>query len=215
MKLIGLTGSIGMGKSTAAAMLRRLKLPLYDADRAVHRVMRPHGPAVAAIAAAFPGVVRDGAVSRKALGDAVFADPSALRRLEAIVHPLVAAERQRLIRAWRRRRVPIAVLDMPLMYEINAASQVDLAIVVSAPARLQRRRVLARPGMTAPRFESILARQVPDREKRRRADFVVPTGLGRATTLRSLRRIIRLLRAGWTRRRRHAGNRARYRNDRA
>jgi dephospho-CoA kinase len=199
MIILGLTGSIGMGKSTAAGMLRRLGVPVHDADRVVHGLLGPGGAAVPAIAAAFEGVVERGAVDRARLGARVFHDPAALRRLEAILHPLVRrAERHFLARA-ARRRVPVVALDIPLLFETRGERRVDATVVVTAPAFLQRLRVLARPGMDAAKFEAILARQVPDRAKRRRADFVVQTGLGKRPALAALRRILRQVQGGASR----------------
>lgn len=194
MKVLGLTGSIGMGKSTAAGMLRRLGLPVHDADAAVHRLLAKGGAAVPAIDAAFPGVVEDGAVDRGALGARVFGDPAALARLEAIVHPLVKRQTTRFLAWCRRRRVPVAVLDVPLLLEGGGHERCDVVAVVTAPAWLQRQRVMARPGMTESRLAAILAKQMPDAEKRRRADVVIPTGLGRAVTMRRLKRLVRKLR---------------------
>ena len=148
MIVIGLTGSIGMGKSTTATLFRRLGVPVHDSDAAVHAMMRPGGEAVSAIDAAFPGVVSDGAVDRTRLGARVFGDPPALRRLEAIVHPLVARRSRTFLRSSRRARRPIVVLDVPLLLEGRSHRMCDLVAVVSAPAFVQRQRVLARPGMT-------------------------------------------------------------------
>lgn len=192
MVILGLTGSIGMGKSTVAGMLRRLGLPLHDADATVHRLMAKDGRAVPAIKAAFPGVVRDGAVDRKKLGAAVFGKPEALRRLEAILHPLVREETERFLRLHARRRAPLVVLDIPLLYETGAERRVDAVLAVTAPPQIQRQRVLARPGMTEERFQQILAQQTPDAEKRRRADFLLQNGLSKAQTLKRLRRIVTL-----------------------
>jgi dephospho-CoA kinase len=191
MKVIGLTGSIGMGKSTAAALLRRLGVPVHEADAAVHRLMGPGGAAVRAIATAFPGVVKDGAVDRRLLGARVFDDDEAMARLEAILHPLVREESKRFLRQACRRGARVAALDIPLLFETGRDQDVDASIVVSAPDFVQRARVLARPGMTPPRFEQVLARQMPDAEKRLRADFVVPTGLGRRLTLRRLMSVLK------------------------
>ena len=195
MIVLGLTGSIGMGKSTAAATLRRLGVPLYDADASVHRLLAPGGAAVAAVEAAFPGV-RDarGGIDRQRLGGRVFSDPAARRRLEAILHPIVRREERRVVSRARARRAPVVVLDIPLLFETGSDSRCDRVLVVSAPARLQRERVMRRPGMTTERFAGILRAQMPDREKRRRADFVVLTGLSRARTLRRLKQILRILR---------------------
>ncbi len=194
MIVLGLTGSIGMGKSTAARMLRRLGCPVHDADAAVHRLYAKGGAAVAPIAAAFPGTVVDGAVDRVALSARVVGDPEALRRLEAIVHPLVLADSRRFLRLSALRRVPVAVLDIPLLFEGSGRARVDRVVVVTAPPFVQRTRVLARPGMTEAKFRAILARQMPDGEKRRLADHVVATGLGRRYTLKKLARIVRMLR---------------------
>ncbi|RAU23707.1 dephospho-CoA kinase [Paramagnetospirillum kuznetsovii] len=191
MKILGLTGSIGMGKTTAAAMLRRLGLPVHDADATVHALFAPGGAAVAAVDAAFPGVVKGGAVDRSALGAQVFGDDAALRRLEAIVHPLVRRAERDFLARQRRRHAPLVVLDIPLLFETGGQTRCHKVAVVSAPAFLQAQRVLARPGMTEARLKSILAKQMPDREKRKRADFVVQTGLGRAFAVRKLKTIIR------------------------
>jgi dephospho-CoA kinase len=201
MIVLGLTGSIGMGKSTAAAALRRLGIPVHDADAEVHALYARGGAAVPLIGAAFPEAVRDGAVDRDRLRRLAFADPAVLPRLEAIVHPLVRrAERRFLMRAAGRRE-PVAVLDVPLLFETGGERRCDATLVVTAPRRIQRARVLNRPGMTADRLAALEARQVPDAEKRRRADFVVQTGLGRRESLHALAAIAKLLRgkAGRTR----------------
>lgn len=191
MKVLGLTGSVGMGKSTAAAMLRRMRVPVFDADRAVHRLLGKGGTAVAAVAAAFPGVVKNGAVDRALLGARVFGNRTELARLEAILHPLVgAAERQFLAQA-RTRRTRRAVLDVPLLFETGGDKRCDAVLVLWAPPFLQRARVLARPGMTEERLAFLRAQQTSDREKRRRADVLVPSGLGRAQTWRALRKALR------------------------
>jgi dephospho-CoA kinase len=195
MKVLGLTGSIGMGKSTAANTLRRLRVPVFDADAAVHRLQGPGGRAVAPIAAAFPGAVRDTPrgprVDREALRRAVLGEDAALSRLERIVHPLVRDEERRFLSAARRRGEPLAVLDIPLLFETRGEGRCDAVMVVTAPAAVQRRRVLRRPGMTPERFRAILARQVPDSEKRRRADHVVHTGLSRFHAQRAIRAIVK------------------------
>jgi dephospho-CoA kinase len=195
MIVVGLTGSIGMGKSTAAAMLRRMGVPLFDADRVVHCLLALGGSAVARVETAFPGT-RDenGGINRKRLGERVFGDPKALAGLEGILHPLVAEAEKRFLAQARARREPLAVLDIPLLYETRGAARCDYVIVVSAPAMLQRQRVLRRPGMTEGRFAAILRQQMPDAEKRQRADFVVPTGLDRGLSLRRLRGIVAALR---------------------
>lgn len=195
MIVVGLTGSIGMGKSTASAMLRRMGVPLFDADRAVHCLLAPGGSAVARVEAAFPGT-RDenGGINRKRLGERVFGDPKTLARLEEILHPMVAEAEKRFLAQARARREPLVVLDIPLLYETRGAARCDYVIVVSAPPMLQRQRVLRRPGMTEGRFAAILKQQIPDAEKRQRADFVVPTGLDRGLSLRRLRGIVAALR---------------------
>jgi dephospho-CoA kinase len=190
MIVIGLTGSIGMGKSTAAAMLRRLGVPVHDSDAAVHRLIGRGGRAVARIEKAFPGVVKDGAVDRAALGARVFGDAAALKRLEAILHPMVAAEKGRFLRLWASRRCKAVALDVPLLFETKGDRQCDATILVSAPAFIQANRVLRRPGMTRARLDEIRARQMPEAEKRRRASFIVPTGLGHRLTLRRLTEIV-------------------------
>lgn len=195
MKILGLTGSIAMGKSTAAGMFRRLGVPVYDADRAVHRLLARGGGAVAAVEAAFPGVTADGAVDRGRLGSRVFGDERALRRLERILHPRVAAERRRFLAGCRRRRCLLAVLDVPLLFETGGHDACDAVAVVSAPRFLQRARLMRRPGMTEERMLAILSRQMADAEKRRRARWVVPTGLGLAPTARAVRGIVSELRA--------------------
>jgi len=193
MKILGLTGSVGMGKSTAAAMFRRMGVPVYDADAAVHRMMRRGGIAVAKVAAAFPGVEKDGAIDRAALGQRVFGDAAAMQRLEAIVHPLVRDDERAFLAAMRRRKTQLVVMDVPLLFESGREKRYDATVVVTAPAFLQRARVMARPGMTAARLAAIQSRQMPDVEKRKRADFVVPSGLGRAVTWRRLRAVLRKL----------------------
>jgi len=190
MIVVGLTGSIGMGKSTAAALLRRLGIPVYDADRAVHQLLARGGGAVLAVAARFPAVVRAGAVDRAALGRIVFADPAQLRALEAIVHPLVLVAQRRFLAAQARRRTRLVVLDIPLLFEAGSDRRCAAVLVVSAPSFIQSQRVLRRPGMTAEQFAGILAKQMPDLEKRRRADLVIPTGLGKRLTLTRLSRAI-------------------------
>ncbi len=207
MLVIGLTGSIGMGKSTAAAMLRRLGLPVHDADAAVHRQMACGGAAVSAVEAAFPGVTRDAAIDRGLLGARVLGDAAALKRLEAILHPLVRAEARAFLAKQARLRRLLAVLDIPLLFETGGDRLCDAVIVVSAPPFIQRARVLRRPGMTDAKMQAILARQLPDAEKRRRADFVVHTGLNKAHTLRQLAGIVRLLQREALKRRPLAGRR--------
>jgi dephospho-CoA kinase len=191
--VVGLTGSIGMGKSTAAAVLRRLGLPVHDADAAVHRLMARGGAAVDAVAAAFPGVEREGRIDRQLLGRKVLDDDAAMKRLEAILHPLVRAEAQAFLARQARLHRPLAVLDIPLLFETGGDELCDAVIVVSAPPAVQRARVLARPGMTEEKMQAIMARQMPDAEKRARADFVVQTGLTKGHSLRQLAAIVTLL----------------------
>jgi dephospho-CoA kinase len=174
MVILGLTGSIGMGKSTVAAMFADEGVPVFDADAAVHRLQGPGGGCVAAVAAAFPGTAGPEGVDRAALGRAVLGDPAALRRLEAIVHPAVASERAAFLAS--HAAAPLVVLDVPLLFETGGERYCNRVAVVSAGEAVQRARVLARPGMTAAKLDAILARQLPDAEKRARADIVIPTG---------------------------------------
>ena len=196
MIVLGLTGSIGMGKSTAASMLRRLRVPVSDADAVVHDLIGLGGAAVAAVDDAFPDVVSNGTVDRAALGAQVFGDAAALKRLENILHPLVDAARDRFLKQSRRARIPVVALDIPLLYEVSADELCNATIVVTAPLFIQSGRVLARPNMTQEKLNDILSRQMSDREKRRRATFVIPSGSGRRATLQALSRIVRLARKG-------------------
>lgn len=194
MMLVGLTGSIGMGKSTTAAMFEAEGAPVYDADGAVHALYAPGGAAVAPIEAAFPGVVRQGGVDRALLSERVVGDAEAMKALEAIVHPLVGAGRLEFFEAARAANADIVVLDIPLLFETGGERAVDAVVVVSAPPELQRERVLARPGMSAAKFEAILARQVPDAEKRARADFVIDTSRGLESARDQVRAVLATLR---------------------
>ncbi|MBT5266156.1 MAG: dephospho-CoA kinase [Rhodospirillaceae bacterium] len=191
MIVLGLTGSIGMGKSTTASMLRRLGVPVHDADACVHRLFSSGGAAVEPVGAAFPDAVVDGAVDRTVLSSCVVGKPEALTRLERIVHPLVGRDRDAFLKRHSRAGHPLAVLDVPLLFETGGDARCDGVIVVSAPTFLQRQRVLRRPGMTQEKLDAILARQTPDYEKRRRADWVIETGLGYAFTYRRLRQVLR------------------------
>lgn len=191
---VGVTGSIGMGKSTTTAMFADAGCPVYDADAEVHRLYSPGGAAVAPVEAAFRGVTVDGAIDRARLSEQVLGDPRALQRLNAIVWPLVGAARADFIREAEGAGAPFAVFDIPLLYETGGETSVDVVIVVSAPAEVQRQRVLARPGMTEPKFAAILAAQTPDAEKRARADFVIDTGAGLEATRARVTRIIAALR---------------------
>jgi dephospho-CoA kinase len=202
--VLGLTGSIGMGKSTAVAVLRRLGVPVYDADAEIHKMLGPRGSAVSRVEAAFPGVRTEaGGIDRRLLGQRVFGQQEALRRLERILHPAVRAVERRWIARLRARGASLVVLDIPLLFETDRIDRVDGVIVVSAPLRLQRQRVLRRPGMTRDRFDAILRSQYPDYAKRRRTDFVVSTALSRAAAARQLAAIVRRVRSGeWRRSRR-------------
>jgi dephospho-CoA kinase len=191
MFVLGLTGSIGMGKSTTARMFRELGAPVHDSDAAVHRLYA--GRAAPPIAAAFPGVVVDGVVDRRLLGDRVIGKLEEMKRLEAIVHPLVREEEMAFRAASAGPRTPVAVLDIPLLFETGADRRVDAVAVVTAPPEAQRARVLARPGMTEERLQAILAKQMPDAEKRARAHFVVDTGQGLASARRQVSDILRAL----------------------
>ncbi|WP_439470435.1 dephospho-CoA kinase [Brevundimonas sp.] len=199
MILLGLTGSIGMGKSTTTAMFAEHGALIWNADEAVHRLYASGGAAVGPIGAAFPGVVMDGAVDRTRLAEALGRDDQAFKRLEAIVHPLVAQGRADDLIAARERGVKLAVLDIPLLFETGGDAAVDAVVVVSAPPEVQAERVLARRGMTRERFEAILSRQMPDAEKRRRADFVVETGQGLDVARAQVAEIVGMVLAeGWT-----------------
>jgi dephospho-CoA kinase len=176
MVILGLTGSIGMGKSTTAKFFAEEGVPVHDADAAVHRLY--DGEATAAIETAFPGTTVDGKVDRQKLAARVVGDAGARKRLEALVHPLVRQSEQRFLADARAQGAPVVVLDIPLLYETGGEQRVDAVVVVSAPPEVQRERVLARPGMTPERFAGLLAAQVPDAEKRRRADFIVDSGKG-------------------------------------
>ena len=200
MILLGLTGSIGMGKSTTTAMFAEHGALVWNADDAVHALYANGGAAVEPIGEAFPGVVVDGAVDRTRLAEALGRDDQAFKRLEAIVHPLVAAGRAADLETARATGVKLAVLDIPLLFETGGDRAVDAVVVVSADPETQRRRVLARPGMTAERFEAILARQTPDHEKRRRADFVIDTGRGLEAARARVAEIVGMvLSPGWKR----------------
>jgi dephospho-CoA kinase len=188
MIVLGLTGSIGMGKSATARMFEEAGVPVHDSDEAVHRLYA--GEAVPAIEAAFPGVVSNGVVDRTRLSAHVLGDAPAMKRLEAIIHPMVRADADAFIACHRATGVPLVVLDIPLLFETGGRGRVDKVAVVSAPAEIQRERVLSRPGMTPDKFEAILSRQVPDAEKRRQADFVIDTAGGFDAARAEVRRII-------------------------
>jgi dephospho-CoA kinase len=178
MLLIGLTGSIGMGKSETAKMFVKLGVPVYDADAAVHALYAKGGAAIAPMAEAFPSAVIDGAVDRQALSRAVLGLPDEMKKLEAIVHPLVGHAQLDFLRKAQAEGHNAVVLDIPLLYETGGEKRVDVVVVVSAPYHIQETRVLARPGMDTAKFAAIHAKQVPDEEKRRRADFIIDTDKG-------------------------------------
>ena len=199
MIVLGLTGSIGMGKSTTTAMFADAGALVWNADDAVHRLYAKGGAAVGPVAEAFPGVVADGAIDRTRLANALGSDGAAFRRLEAIVHPLVLKGRLEDLAAADARGVKLAVLDIPLLFETGGDAAVDAVVVVTAPAAVQAERVLARPGMTRVRFDAILARQLPDAEKRRRADFVIDTSVGLEAARARVAEIVGMVLAeGWS-----------------
>ena len=194
MIILGLTGSIGMGKSTAALMLRKMGLWICDSDALVHGLLSPGGGAVKTIGAEFQGVVQDGAVNRPALGQAVFSDPSALKKLEAILHPMVLEAQGDFLRIAALNGVSMVVLDVPLLFEVGTDKRCDAVVVVTAPRFIQEMRVLSRPGMTEERLRATLDRQLPDAEKRRRADFIIHSSLGKCHTYGRLRETVTQLR---------------------
>jgi len=199
MRLVGLTGSMGMGKSTAARMLRRMGYPVFDADAAVHAAMR--GEAVPALREAFPEAASTSGIDRRKLSDLIAAQPERLQALEKILHPLVRKAEQRQRRAAAMRGEKLMILDIPLLFETGGEQRCDAVIVVTAPAFLQRQRIMKRPGMTEQKLEVLLAKQMPDREKRQRADRVIQTGLGHAHALRAMKRALRDIKAGRVNRR--------------
>lgn len=188
MIVLGLTGSIGMGKSTTARMFAAEGVPVYDADRAVHMLYR--GRAVAPVEAAFPGVTVDGVIDRGRLGDRVLQDAAAMKTLEAIVHPMVREEENAFLERARASLARCAVLDVPLLFETGRQGRTDAVVVVTADPEVQRARVMEREGMTEARFEGILAKQMPDSEKRRRAHFLIDTGHGLEPAERAVRAIL-------------------------
>jgi dephospho-CoA kinase len=194
MNVIGLTGSIGMGKSTTAQMFRDLGIPVYDADAEVHALYR--GEAAAVVEALFPGTTQDGVVDRTELSKRVLADHSALGRLEAAIHPLLRSREQKFLADARASHAPFAILDIPLFYETGGEDRVDAVIVVTADPEEQQRRVLARPGMTIEKFRAILARQIPDATKRQRADFVIHTGGGMQDARKQVQNIVEQIGSG-------------------
>ena len=199
MKIVGLTGSIGMGKTTTAAMFAEAGVPVYDADAAVHALYAAGGSAAAPLEAAFPGVTRDGAVDRAALSAQVVDDPEALRRLEGIVHPLLFQGRADFIRKAVEAGADLVLIDVPLLFETGAERMMHAVVVASARPEVQRERVLARTGMTEAKLDAILARQLPDAEKRARADFVIDTGQGLEAARRQVAEVLSTVRKpGWS-----------------
>lgn len=196
MIVVGLTGSIGMGKSTTAQMFADAGAPVYDADAEVRRLYAPGGAAVPLVEEAFPGVVKDGAVDRGLLAERVLGDPEALARLNGLVWPLMGAARAEFFERAKAANAEVVVLDIPLLLETGGEKNVDAVVVVSAPAQLQQKRVLARPGMTTEKFEAILAAQMPDEQKRDRAHFVVDTSHGHERARRQVEKILAILRHG-------------------
>lgn len=192
--ILGLTGSIGMGKSAVAAMFRGLGVPVFDADAAVHELQGPGGACIVPIERAFPGTTGPQGVDRQKLGAAVFGNPGALKLLESIVHPEVAEMRRTFLAD--NADQPLIVFDIPLLYEKTGKHDLDAVVVVSAPADMQRERVLARPGMTAEKFEQILKLQVPDEEKRALADYVIDTGVSLAETRYAVQRLVHAITRG-------------------
>lgn len=193
MIILGLTGSIGMGKTETARMFRELGVPVYDADQAVHELYAEGGAAVAPVEAAFPGVTVDGAISREKLSQRVINDKVAFKRLEEITHPLVRADQQQFMDRVVADGTPLVVLDIPLLFEGGGNRRCDFVAVVSAPEPVQRERVMARPGMTAAKLDAILARQTSDAEKRAQADFVIETDRGLEDAARQVHEIVQEL----------------------
>jgi dephospho-CoA kinase len=195
MKIVGLTGSIAMGKTHAARIFAEEGIPVFDADAVVHRFYQPGGKAVNIVRSLSPKAVVEGAVDRRRLSAAVMKDEGLLRRLEEAIHPLVREEQARFLEREHRRKSPIVVIDVPLLFETGRENEFDSIIVVSAPPEIQRQRALARPGMTPEKLDLILSRQLPDHEKRARADFVVETGGSDELTRSQVRRIVNQLSA--------------------
>lgn len=191
MIILGLTGSIGMGKSTTAEMFSALGIPVHGSDETVHELYS--GRAAPLVEAEFPGTVTDGVVDREKLAKAVLADAAALKRLEAIVHPLVREEESRFLDQHRDAGAPLVVLDIPLLFETGGTGRVDKIVVVTAPPEVQRARVLKRPGMSEDKFAAILAKQVPDAQKRQRADFIIDTSAGMDAARREVAEIVSAL----------------------
>ena len=189
MIIIGLTGSIGMGKTTVAGILKKLGYPVYSADEAVHHVLKKGGKAVKAVAKIFPESLKRGAIDRKILGKIVFGQPRKLRQLEKIIHPLLRDIERKFLQKARKKKAPAAILEIPLLFETGADKRCDITLCVTAPAAVQRARVLARKGMTKEKLKAILARQMSNKEKCAKADYVVPTGTSRRDTEKFLRKL--------------------------
>ncbi|WP_011582793.1 MULTISPECIES: dephospho-CoA kinase [Chelativorans] len=194
MIILGLTGSVGMGKSTTARMFEEEGVPVHDSDAAVHRLYE--GEAVSLVEEHFPGSTANGKVDRGRLAEAVVGNPEALKKLERLIHPLVRRDADRFVEKHRKKGTPLVVLDIPLLFETGGVDRVDKILVITAPANVQRERVLSRPGMTEEKFEKILARQLPDEEKRKRADFIIDTSKGMEPARVAVRSIKRQLTAG-------------------
>ncbi len=192
MVILGLTGSIGMGKSTVSRTFQRLGVPVHDADKTVHKLLSENREVIQAIEAAFPGVVKNGGVDRQALANRVIGNNLDCNRLEGILHPLVRVSEKHFLFRAAMKKEPLVVLDIPLLFETNAEERCGAVVVASAPAFVQEARVLSRPGMTRERFEFFLSRQTSNAEKRRRADFIVETGLGLAFSLRTVKKIVKV-----------------------
>ena len=193
MFILGLTGSVGMGKTTAAAVFRREKICVFDADGVVRQMLEKNGEAVEMVGKAFKGVVIDCQVNRNKLGEVVFEDAGALSTLEEIIHPLVRNKQVNFLRSVANRRLSLAVLDIPLLFETGGERNCDAVAVVSAPGFLQKIRVMGRSNMTETKYRGIIKRQMLDQEKRDRADFIIPTGLGKRTSFQSIKKIIRIV----------------------
>ena len=188
MRIIGLTGSIGMGKSTASCMIKGFGIPVHDSDQAAHKALESDGPALRAIRQRFPEAYQCGFINRQVLGQLVFNDDDAIADLESILHPAVKYDRHRFFRRHRARRVSLVVIDVPLLFETNTYQECYQTIVISAPSSVQARRVLSRSGMTFEKFQSVKSRQMPDNEKRKLGDIVIPSHLGRRFTMNKLKK---------------------------
>ena len=194
MRVIGLTGSIGMGKSTASYMIKGFGIPVHDSDQAVHKALAVDGPALGAIRTRFPEAYQSGRIDRQALGRLVFNDNTAIEDLEGILHPIVKYDRHRFFRRCRSQQISLVVIDVPLLFETDTHHECYQTIVISAPTSVQARRVLSRSGMTFEKFQSVKSRQMPDNEKRKLGDIIIPSHLGRRYTMNKLKRYFNRLR---------------------